>query len=42
MGMIGNNVFLTEGTKIILVTFRGQCFVLEIHPRDENEEEKKI
>lgn len=32
MRAIGNNFFLTEGTKIMSVVLGGQCFALEIHP----------
>lgn len=39
--MIGNNLFLTEGSKIISVPFRSQCFALEIHPQDENGRREK-
>lgn len=34
--MIVNNLFLPEETKITSVAFRGQCFTLENHPRDES------
>lgn len=36
LGMIVNNLFLTEETKIMSVAFTGQRFTLENHPKDEN------
>ena len=40
--MLGNNLFLSEGTKNILVAFRGQCFALEIYSKDEDGRWEKI
>lgn len=41
MGMIGNGLFLTEGTKILSLAFRGQCFALDIYHKDENGRREK-